>query len=390
MRWPWPSPRTSSGSGSWPGSAPRSWPSPWPSPWSWAWWSWPCPPCPGARAWPGSAFFGLLIGLDAARGILYALYRRPETALLSLQADLRSLGVALFGLSEQRGGPALGLFGGGPGRGVRGLPARPPLARARGGDRAVSAGLELVRASRWYGQVIALNDVTTTIAPGVTGLLGPNGAGKSTFLKLLAGQLRPSQGEVRVLGLPAWGSPELFHRVGLCPETDAFWEGLTGMQFVTALLRLTGFDEAECRAPRGGRARADGPARGEGPQDRRLQQGHAPAGEAGPGPGPRPRGAAPRRAGVGHGPRQPAAGHRPRPPAGPRGQDGGGVQPHPPRGGGHDPPRPPHPQRPHPGRGRRARDPRPHGRASPHRRPCGRGTRARWPAGSWARPTSSR
>jgi ABC-2 type transport system ATP-binding protein len=112
----------------------------------------------------------------------------------------------------------------------------------------MSAVLELARASRWYGQVIALNDVTTAIAPGVTGLLGPNGAGKSTFLKLLAGQLRPSQGEVRVLGLPAWGSPELFHRVGLCPETDAFWEGLTGMQFVTALLRLTGFDEAECRA----------------------------------------------------------------------------------------------------------------------------------------------
>ena len=112
----------------------------------------------------------------------------------------------------------------------------------------MSAALELVRASRWYGQVIALNDVTTAIAPGVTGLLGPNGAGKSTFLKLLAGQLRPSQGEVRVLGLPAWGSPELFHRVGLCPETDAFWEGLTGMQFVTALLRLTGYDEGECRA----------------------------------------------------------------------------------------------------------------------------------------------
>jgi ABC-2 type transport system ATP-binding protein len=112
----------------------------------------------------------------------------------------------------------------------------------------VSAVLELARASRWYGQVIALNDVTTTIAPGVTGLLGPNGAGKSTFLKLLAGQLRPSQGEVRVLGLPAWGSPELFHRVGLCPETDAFWEGLTGMQLVTALLRLTGYDEPECRS----------------------------------------------------------------------------------------------------------------------------------------------
>jgi ABC-2 type transport system ATP-binding protein len=111
----------------------------------------------------------------------------------------------------------------------------------------VTATLEYIRASRWYGPVIALNDVTTTVGPGVTGLLGPNGAGKSTFLKLAAGLLAPSQGEVRVLGQPAWGSPELFHRVGVCPESDAFWEGLSGLQFLMALLRLTGFDDAECR-----------------------------------------------------------------------------------------------------------------------------------------------
>ena len=111
----------------------------------------------------------------------------------------------------------------------------------------MNAPVELTRASRWYGPVIALNDVTTAIGPGVTGLLGPNGAGKSTFLKLVAGQLAPSQGEVRLLGRPAWGSPEVFHRVGVCPETDAFWEGLTGWQFLLALLRLTGYDEGECR-----------------------------------------------------------------------------------------------------------------------------------------------
>lgn len=111
----------------------------------------------------------------------------------------------------------------------------------------MTAAIEFVRASRWYGPVIALNDVTATLAPGVTGLLGPNGAGKSTFLKLAAGQLAPSQGEVRLLGLPAWGSPEVFHRVGLCPESDAFWENLTGSQFLMALLRLTGYDDAECR-----------------------------------------------------------------------------------------------------------------------------------------------
>ena len=94
------------------------------------------------------------------------------------------------------------------------------------------APIAFVRASRWYGPVIALNDVSIEIPTGVTGLLGPNGAGKSTFLKLTAGQLRPSQGEVRLLGQPAWGSPELFHRVGLCPEIDAFWERLSGLQFL--------------------------------------------------------------------------------------------------------------------------------------------------------------
>jgi ABC-2 type transport system ATP-binding protein len=107
--------------------------------------------------------------------------------------------------------------------------------------------LAFTRASRWYGPVIALNDVSVTISPGVIGLLGPNGAGKSTFLKLAAGQLPPSQGEVRALGVPAWGSPAVFHRLGFCPEADAFWEGLTGLEFVMTLLRLTGFGEGESR-----------------------------------------------------------------------------------------------------------------------------------------------
>ena len=111
----------------------------------------------------------------------------------------------------------------------------------------MSAPLEFTRASRWYGPVIALNDVTVAVPTGVTGLLGPNGAGKSTFLKLAAGLLAPSQGEVKLLGAPAWGSPEAFHRVSLCPDIDAFWENLTGLQFLIALLRLTGFDDAECR-----------------------------------------------------------------------------------------------------------------------------------------------
>jgi len=69
---------------------------------------------------------------------------------------------------------------------------------------------------------------------------------------------------VRLLGRPAWGSPEAFHRVGLCPEADAFWEHLTGLQFVTTLLRLTGYDEAECRHPGRERSAPGGAARREG------------------------------------------------------------------------------------------------------------------------------
>jgi ABC-2 type transport system ATP-binding protein len=102
--------------------------------------------------------------------------------------------------------------------------------------------------SKWYGQVIGLNDVTVGVPPGITGLLGPNGAGKSTFMKLITGQLRPSKGEVKVLGEPIWGNPKLFFRIGFCPEQDAFYDRMTGMQWVTALVRLNGLSEAEAKA----------------------------------------------------------------------------------------------------------------------------------------------
>lgn len=97
--------------------------------------------------------------------------------------------------------------------------------------------------SKWYGQIVGLNDVTVRVPPGVTGLLGPNGAGKSTFLKLLTGQLKPSQGSVRVFGQPVWGKPALFFKVGFCPEQDSFYDRMTGLEWVTALLRLNGLDE---------------------------------------------------------------------------------------------------------------------------------------------------
>ena len=102
--------------------------------------------------------------------------------------------------------------------------------------------------SKWYGQVIGLNDVSVTVPPGITGLLGPNGAGKSTFMKLVTGQLRPSQGSIAVLGEPIWQNPGLYHRIGFCPEQDAFYERMTGLEWVTALVRLNGVTEAEAAA----------------------------------------------------------------------------------------------------------------------------------------------
>ena len=102
--------------------------------------------------------------------------------------------------------------------------------------------------SKWYGQVSGLNDVTVTVPPGITGLLGPNGAGKSTFMKLVTGQLKPSKGAVRVLGEPIWANPGLYARIGFCPEQDAFYDRMTGLEWVTALLTLNGLDDERATA----------------------------------------------------------------------------------------------------------------------------------------------
>ena len=105
--------------------------------------------------------------------------------------------------------------------------------------------LALKDVAKWYGPVIGLVDVSVEIEQGVTGLLGPNGAGKSTFLKLVAGQLRPSTGEVRVLGHDPFRTPAVFRKVGFSPEPDAFYEDMTGLGFVRFLTRLRGFSPSE-------------------------------------------------------------------------------------------------------------------------------------------------
>jgi ABC-2 type transport system ATP-binding protein len=102
--------------------------------------------------------------------------------------------------------------------------------------------------SKWYGHVIGLNDVSLTVPPGITGLLGPNGAGKSTFMKLITGQLRPSKGSITVLGESIWQNPALYFRIGFCPEQDSFYERMSGLEWVSALIRLNGLDEADALA----------------------------------------------------------------------------------------------------------------------------------------------
>jgi ABC-2 type transport system ATP-binding protein len=112
--------------------------------------------------------------------------------------------------------------------------------------------------SKWYGQVIGLNDVSVSIPPGVTGLLGPNGAGKSTLLKLLTAQLKPSKGTITVLGEPVWGNPRIFFRIGFCPEQDAFYDRMTGLEWVAGLARLNGLGEqASLAAARAALERVD-------------------------------------------------------------------------------------------------------------------------------------
>lgn len=107
--------------------------------------------------------------------------------------------------------------------------------------------IRLENASRWYGQIIGLNDVTCEVGPGMTALLGMNGAGKSTLMRLVTGQLRPTTGTVEVFGLDPFANPDVYRRLGYCPEIDNFYEHQTGRRFVYGLARLAGFDHSEAK-----------------------------------------------------------------------------------------------------------------------------------------------
>jgi ABC-2 type transport system ATP-binding protein len=113
----------------------------------------------------------------------------------------------------------------------------------------VTALLETRALSAGHLGVPVVHNLDIEVRAGeVVALLGPNGAGKSTFLKLMTGQLKPSKGDITVLHQSVWGNPGLYERIGFCPEQDAFYERMTGLEWVSALVRLNGAGEPEASA----------------------------------------------------------------------------------------------------------------------------------------------
>jgi ABC-2 type transport system ATP-binding protein len=106
----------------------------------------------------------------------------------------------------------------------------------------------LEHATKLYGSVIGVNDLTLSLEQGAYGLIGPNGSGKSTLLNLLTGQLWPTLGAVRTLGGDPCNNPDVLRRLGVCPEMDVLYGNVSGVDWVTYLLRLHGFGLREAKA----------------------------------------------------------------------------------------------------------------------------------------------
>ncbi|WBB54996.1 ABC transporter ATP-binding protein [Verrucosispora sp. WMMD573] len=115
---------------------------------------------------------------------------------------------------------------------------------------ATTSTLDLAGVSRWYGNVVAVNNVSMSLGPGVTGLLGPNGAGKTTLLHMMAGFLTPSRGAVTLDGRPTWRNPEVYRRLGLVSEREAVHSFLTAYEFVLATAKLHKLPDPQAAARR--------------------------------------------------------------------------------------------------------------------------------------------
>ncbi|MEV4559860.1 ABC transporter ATP-binding protein [Kitasatospora sp. NPDC049285] len=112
------------------------------------------------------------------------------------------------------------------------------------------AVITIDKVSRWFGNVVAVNDVTMTIGPGITGLLGPNGAGKSTLIHMMSGFLAPSSGSVTLDGAAIWRNQEVYRQIGLVPERESMYDYLTGWEFVLANAELHGLADPGAAAQR--------------------------------------------------------------------------------------------------------------------------------------------
>jgi len=110
----------------------------------------------------------------------------------------------------------------------------------------VTAIIEARNLSRWYGNVLGISEINLEINPGITALLGPMGLA-NRLMKILTGQLKANIGEARIFGEKVWNNRRIFSRLGFCPEDDAFYEELSGLEFLSGLLSLYGFSQAESR-----------------------------------------------------------------------------------------------------------------------------------------------
>ena len=173
---------------------------------------------------------GLFSPYTLVNGVQVFLFDAPNATVTP--PDGTSMGLALRpGRAAHRGRL--------PGRAARPLP-----------DGAAMSEIRIDHVSRWYRNVVAVNDVSMTIGPGVTGLLGPNGAGKTTLIAMMSGFLAPSTGTVTLDGEPLWRNEEVYRKIGLVPEREALFDYLTGRQFVVAMAELHGIADAGAAAQR--------------------------------------------------------------------------------------------------------------------------------------------
>ena len=124
--------------------------------------------------------------------------------------------------------------------------AQPPAPEQPTSSAPLAApAIELAHVARWYGNVVAVNDVSFSLGAGVTGLLGPNGAGKTTVLHMLAGFLAPSAGSVKILGRSPHQDPSVYRQIGLVPEREAVYPFLTGLDYVKFNAKLQGLPDPD-------------------------------------------------------------------------------------------------------------------------------------------------